>query len=106
MSNPIHLHNLMIEVDENVKNLSLTLTSSHQIKLNGLPLISTTRLYKAKLLVYTSPQIALEPAFHSYMTPLCLDSQGSLARAAFRRLTNEDLVRARSYFFAKRPMHI
>ena len=46
MSNPIYLDNLMIEVDENVKNLSLTLSSTHQIKLNGLPLISTTRLCK------------------------------------------------------------
>jgi hypothetical protein len=93
------------KVDETVKNLSLTLTSAHQIKLNGLPFISTTRLYKAKLPAYTSPQIASEQAFHSYMTPPCLDSQGSLGRTAFRRLINEDLVRARSYFFAKRPMH-
>jgi hypothetical protein len=50
----------MIEVDETVKNLSLTLTSAYQIKLNGLPFISTIRLQKAKLLADTSPQIASE----------------------------------------------
>ena len=76
MSNSIYLNNLMIEVGETVKNLSLTLTSTHQIKLNGLPLISTTRLYKAKLLAYTSPQIALESVFHSHLRPWALIRKG------------------------------
>jgi hypothetical protein len=82
---------------ENVNNLSLTLTSAQQIELNCLPFISTSRLYKAKFLAYTSPQIASEKPFHSHMTPLCLDSQGSLERTAFRRLTYGVLIRAGSF---------
>jgi len=90
---------------ENVKNLSLTLTPAQQTKLNGLPFISTTRRCKAKLLAYTSPQRASEPAFHSYITPRCLELQTTLTRSACRSLTNKDLARARYYFFTKRPIN-
>ena len=84
---------------ETSKNCRIYLPDIPPIKMNGVPLISTTRLYKVKRFVYTSPQLASESAFHAYMTPLCLESIGLLARAAYRCLTNKDLVRTRSYFF-------